>query len=103
MTVAALDHDRFKVNHSWSFWDPALSQKLAATAGGRFLDRRAPHAATLPPSSRRLDAGAAAASLLAHGGLLLAIALLDPHSNFPVLAREIPVELVSEPAAPEKR
>gem|GEM_PF-5969413 len=67
------------------------------------MDRRALHAATLPRSSRRLDAGTAAASLLAHGGLLLAIALLDPHSSFPILAREIPVELVSEPAAPEKR
>jgi protein TonB len=80
----------------------ALSQPLAAVADGRFWEARPPHAVPMPRSSRRLAAGTAAASLLVHGGLLLAIALLDPHFNFPGPASEIQVELVTEPAMPEK-
>lgn len=58
----------------------------------------------MPRSSLRLVAGAVAVSLLAHGVLLLVIALSDPAVNRSRPVREIPVELVvEEPAAPEKR
>jgi TonB family protein len=80
----------------------AISQKPTAAAGGWFADAPPPHAAGPPRSCRRLAAGTAAASLLAHGGFLLAIALLDPYPISPGAGRVIPVELVIEPAVPEK-
>jgi hypothetical protein len=44
-----------------------------------------------------------AASVLAHGCLLLAFVLVDQAPNHSGPAREIPVEVVTESAPPEKR
>ena len=50
---------------------------------------------------RHLLAVIAAASLLAHGCLVLAVALLDAPPNLPATVREIPVEVVTAPPSQE--
>jgi TonB family protein len=54
-------------------------------------------------SGRRFFAKIVAASLLVHGCLVLALVLFDPAPNPSGPAREIPVEVVTEPPPPEQR
>jgi protein TonB len=85
-------------------FEPERSGKernLAPDRGDRFSGTaREPAAA-----ARRLCrlAKITAASVLAHGCLALAFVLLDEPPNLSGPAREIPVEVVTEPAPPEKR
>ena len=77
-------------------------QNLAANHGDRFSGTaREPAAATRDRRCRL--AKIAAASMLAHGCLVLAFVLLDQALNPSEAARVIPVELVMEPAPLEKR
>ena len=76
-------------------------RNLAADRGDRFSRPPKPEAAA--PDRRCWNAKITAASVLAHGCLLLAFVLLDEGPNPSVPALEIPVEVVTEPASPEKR
>ena len=85
--------------------EPELSSKeqnLALDRGDRFSGA-APRPVAAARDRRCRLAKITVASVLAHGCLLLAFALLDeaPIPSGP--AREIPVELVTDPAPPEKR
>jgi hypothetical protein len=75
-------------------------QNLATPRGDR-VSGTAPTPAAAAWDRRRRLAKITAASVLAHGCLVLAFVLLDqaPHPS----GREIPVEVVTEPAPPEKR
>jgi TonB family protein len=77
-------------------------RSLAADCDDQFLGI-APTPAAAARSSRRFFAKAVAASLVAHGCLVLAFVLLAqaPHPSGP--AREIPVKVATEPPAPEQR
>jgi TonB family protein len=77
-------------------------QNLAVDRGDRFSGA-APTPAAAARDRRCRLAKITAASVLAHGGLLLAFVLLDEAPNLSGPAREIPVEVVAEPAPPEKR
>ena len=77
-------------------------QNLAPERGNRFSGL-APRPAAAAPDRRCRLAKITAASVLAHGGLLLAFVLLDEAPNLCGPAREIPIEVVIEPAPPEKR
>ena len=77
-------------------------QNLAADRGDRFSGT-APKPAAAARDRRYRLAKITAASVLAHGCLVLAFALLDEAPNPSGPAREIPVEVVTEPAPPEKR
>jgi periplasmic protein TonB len=77
-------------------------QNLAVDRGDRFSGA-APTPAAAARDGRCRLAKITAASVLAHGGLLLAFVLLDEAPNLSGPAREIPVEMVTEPAPPEKR
>ncbi|HEX3494228.1 MAG TPA: TonB family protein [Methylocella sp.] len=74
-------------------------RNLAADRGDRFSGP--PKQLAAAPDRRCRLAKITAASVLAHGCLLLAFVLLDEGPSVP--AREIPVEVVTEPAPPEKR
>jgi periplasmic protein TonB len=80
----------------------AKERYLAAGRGDRF-SRTVPAAAAAMRDRRRRLAKIVAASVLAHGCLLLAVVFLDEGANPTAPAREIPVEAVTEPAPPEKR
>jgi outer membrane biosynthesis protein TonB len=77
-------------------------QNLAPDRGDRFSGT-APKAAAAAQDRRFRLVKITAASVLAHGCLLLAFVRLDeaPHPSEP--AREIPVEVMTESASPEKR
>lgn len=79
----------------------AKERYLVAGLGDRFAGT-APRTTAAAWERRSRLAKIAAASVLAHGCLLLAVVFLDetPHPTGP--AREIPVEVVTEPAPPEK-
>jgi TonB family protein len=77
-------------------------QNLAPERGDRFSGA-APRLAAAARDCRCRLAKITAASVLAHGCLLLAFVLLDEAPNLCGPAREIPVEVVFEPAPPEKR
>jgi periplasmic protein TonB len=76
-------------------------QNLAAGRTGNFSGI-APDPAAVR-SFRRRFAKIVAGSLLVHGCLVLALVLFDPAPNPSGLAREIPVEVVTEPLPPEQR
>jgi periplasmic protein TonB len=85
--------------------EPERSSKernLAPDRGDRFSGT-APKPEAAARDRRCRLAKITAASVLAHGCLLLAFVLLDEASNPSVTAREIPVEVVTESAPPEKR
>jgi TonB family protein len=85
--------------------EPERSSKernLAADRGDRFSGTASkPEAAAR--DRRCWNAKITAASVLAHACLLLTFVFLDEAPNPSVPAREIPVEVVTEPAPPEKR
>ncbi len=80
----------------------STKQNLAPDRGNR-VSGISPRLAAAARSSRRFFAKAVAVSLVAHGCLVLAIGLLEQPPHPSAAAREIPVELVTEPAPPEKR
>jgi TonB family protein len=85
--------------------EPEGSRKernLATDRGDRFSGT-APKPVAAARDRRCRLAKITAASVLAHGCLLLAFVLLDGAPNPSVRAREIPVEVVTESAPPEKR
>jgi TonB family protein len=85
--------------------EPEVSSKernLAADRGDRFSGT-APQPAAAARDRRFRLAKITAASMLAHGCLVLAFVLLDQALNPSGAARVIPVELVMEPASPETR
>ena len=85
--------------------DPECSGKernLAAGRADRFSGTAQKPAAAARDLRRRL-AKITAASVLAHGCLVLAFVLFDEAHNPSGPAREIPVEVVTEPAPAEKR
>ncbi|MGI8568294.1 MAG: hypothetical protein ACR2KT_04090 [Methylocella sp.] len=75
---------------------------LAAGRGDRFSGL-APKPVAAARDRRRRLVKITAASVLAHGCLGLAFVFLDKAPNPSGMAREIPVEVVTEPAPPEKR
>jgi hypothetical protein len=77
-------------------------QNLAPERGDRFSGA-APRPAAAAWDRRCRLAKITVASVLAHGCLLLAFVLLDEAPNLSGPAREISVEVVTEPAPPEKR
>ncbi|MGQ0444139.1 MAG: TonB family protein [Beijerinckiaceae bacterium] len=80
----------------------AKERHVAAGRGERFSGR-APGPKEATRDHRRRLAKIAAASVLAHGCLLLGAVLLDEAPKNPAgPAREIPVEVVTAPAPPEK-
>jgi protein TonB len=79
----------------------AKERYLVAGRGDRFSGT-APRSIAATRDRRRRLAKIAAASVLAHGCLLLAVVFLDETPNPTGPAREIPVEVVNEPAPPEK-
>jgi periplasmic protein TonB len=79
----------------------AKERYLAAGRGDRFSGT-APRPAAVAQDRRRRLAKFTAASMLAHGCLVLAVAFLDEAPNPTGPAREIQVELVTEPVPPEK-
>ena len=79
------------------------SQKPAGDDASQSREAQLPGRDARRRSFRRLPAGAAAAALLAHGALLLAIMRLDSPAEVPEPLREIPVEVVKAEAAPEKK
>jgi hypothetical protein len=89
-----------------SFEEPpsgrALSVSAAAISGIIVGDRGARFSGAAPAEARpsRLRAGIAASSLLAHGCLVLTFAFFDPAANPSGQAREIPVEVMTEPLVP---
>jgi colicin import membrane protein len=85
--------------------EPARSsnERSLATDRGDRCSGTAPKPAAAARDRRCRLAKITAASVLAHGCLLLAFVLLDEGPNPSVPAREIPVEVVTEPGPPEKR
>jgi periplasmic protein TonB len=79
----------------------AKERYLAAGRGDRFSGT-APRPAAVAQDRRCRLAKFTAASMLAHGCLVLAVAFLDEAPNPTGPAREIQVELVTEPVPPEK-
>ncbi len=77
-------------------------QSLAADRDDQFLGM-APTPAAAARSSRRFFAKAVAASLVAHGCLVLAFVLLAQAPRLSGPAREIPVKVVTEPPPREQR
>jgi protein TonB len=85
--------------------EPERSSKernLAADRGDRFSGT-APKPEAAARDRRCWNAKITAASVLTHACLLLTFVFLDEAPNPSVPAREIPVEVVTEPAPPEKR
>ena len=76
-------------------------RNLAPDRGDRFSGT-APKSAAAARDRRCRLAIITAASVLAHGCLLLAFVLVDEAPNLSGPAREIPVEVVTESAPPEK-
>jgi hypothetical protein len=85
--------------------DPEGSSKERNLAPGRGdgFSGTAPKPAAAARDRRRRLAKITAASVLAHGCLLLAFVLVDEAPNHSGPAREIPVDVVTEPAPPEIR
>ncbi|MGB6175686.1 MAG: hypothetical protein WBF43_04970, partial [Methylocella sp.] len=87
--------------------DPELERRseeesLAADRRDQFLGT-IPAPAAAARSSRRFFAKIVAASLLAHGCLVLALVLFDQAPHPSGSARAIPLEVVTEPPPPEQR
>jgi protein TonB len=85
--------------------EPERSSKernLAADRGNRFSGT-APKPEAAARDRRCWNAKITAASVLAHACLLLTFVFLDEAPNPSVPAREIPVEVVTEPSPPETR